>query len=125
MSTREGKRSRPILTPMEAFKRRVTHWSGRLRAQPRQVVVMRMTRKWASCSSRGRVCFARELLYLPVPDQDFVIVHELLHLRHPNHGRVFRSLLSAYVPGWRKQNDGLRTTRRTLPSTASLVNVER
>lgn len=125
MSTREGKRSRPNLTPMEAFKCRVTHWAGRLGAQPRQVVVMRMTRKWASCSSSGRVCFARELLELRVPDQDFVIVHELLHLRHPNHGRVFRSLLSAYVPGWRKRNDGLRTSRRALPSNASLMSVKR
>ena len=34
--------------------------------------------------------------------QDFVIAHELLHLRMPNHGRLFKALMSAHVPGWRE-----------------------
>jgi len=34
--------------------------------------------------------------------QDFVIVHELLHLRYSNHGRMFKALMSAHVPGWRR-----------------------
>jgi predicted metal-dependent hydrolase len=34
--------------------------------------------------------------------QDYVIVHELLHLRVPNHGKLFKSLLTAYLPGWRR-----------------------
>lgn len=33
--------------------------------------------------------------------QDFVIAHELLHLRIPNHGKVFKALMSVHVPGWR------------------------
>ena len=117
-------RSAPALTPMETFKHRVAHWSRRLRAQPRQIAVLRMTRKWASCSTRGRVCFARDLLDLPDRAQDYVIVHELLHLKHPNHGRVFRSLLSAYLPGWRNTNERLRATHRGLrsPSAPETLN---
>lgn len=127
MSATHSSRSRcaAALTPMETFKHRVAHWSGRLRAQPRQVAVLRMTRKWASCSARGRVCFARELLELPERTQDYVIVHELLHLKHPNHGRVFRSLLSAYVPGWKKQNARLRGTHGSLRSSAAPETLER
>ena len=53
------------LTPMAAFKLRVGFWAAKLRAQPREVVLMRMSRKWASCSRRGRVCFARDLLDQP------------------------------------------------------------
>ncbi len=107
MSSRRGTRSRAVLTPMEAFKRRVIHWSTRLRAKPREVIIMRMTRKWASCSTRRRACFARDLLDLSSREQDYVIVHELLHLRHPNHGRVFGALVQAHVPGWRKLAAGL------------------
>jgi predicted metal-dependent hydrolase len=105
---------------MEAFKRRVTRWSGRLRAQPREIVVMQMSRKWASCSTRGRVCFARDLLDRPTCEQDYVIVHELLHLRHPNHGRVFGALVQANLPGWRKVAARLPVRpRRTTTKTAS------
>lgn len=90
-----------LLSPMEEFRHRVAQWSRRLQAQPRQIMVMRMTRKWASCSTRGRVCFARDLLELPPRLQDYVIAHELLHLRHANHGRVFYALLKAHLPRWR------------------------
>lgn len=34
--------------------------------------------------------------------QDYVVAHELLHLRVPTHGRLFKSLLSAHVPNWRE-----------------------
>ena len=99
---------RVLLTPMEEFRHRVAQWARRLQAQPRQIMVMRMTRKWASCSTRGRVCFARDLLDLPPRQQDYVIAHELLHLRHPNHGRVFHALLSAHLPDWRKSHASLK-----------------
>jgi hypothetical protein len=59
-----------------------------------------MTKKWASCSSKGRVCFSTDLIQEPKTFQEFVIVHELLHLQVPNHGRLFKSLMNAYLPGW-------------------------
>jgi len=84
------------------LKRRVEHWAKRVRVAPTQVRIQQMSRKWASCSSRGWCTFARDLLDEGATFQDYVIVHELLHLKVRNHGRVFRSLLSAHVPGWRK-----------------------
>lgn len=85
------------LTPMECFKKRVATWARRLRAQPRQVYVMPMRHKWASCSALGRVCFSRELLERSTAEQDYVIVHELIHLRHPNHGLVFKAMMRAHL----------------------------
>jgi predicted metal-dependent hydrolase len=55
-----------------------------------------MARKWASCSPSGRICFSRDLISAELDFRTYVIVHELLHLRYPNHGRVFRRLLSAF-----------------------------
>jgi len=64
---------------------------------------------------RAAVFDRRQQLTLELADakpgfQDFVIVHELLHLRVPKHGRVFRALMTAYVPGWRK-HDATRRLR--------------
>jgi predicted metal-dependent hydrolase len=59
-----------------------------------------MTRKWGSCSTRGVVTLAADLGSESRSLQDTVIVHELLHLKIPNHGRVFKALMTAHVPGW-------------------------
>jgi predicted metal-dependent hydrolase len=82
--------------------RRVEHWSVRLKVAPRIVRVQRMTRKWGSCSTSGIVTLATDLADEPQCFQDFVIAHELLHLRVPNHGRLFKALMTAHLPGWRK-----------------------
>lgn len=75
---------------------------NRLRVQPRCVRVQPMTRKWGSCSAAGTVTFATALLAEPAEFRTYVIVHELLHLRVPNHGRLFRSYLGAYLPGYQR-----------------------
>jgi predicted metal-dependent hydrolase len=98
MTTAVRSSPRPIRTPMELFRRRVSLWAARLRSQPREVRVLVMRHKWASCSARGRISFSQDLLTRTSIEQDYVIVHELLHLRHPNHGRVFRALLTAALP---------------------------
>jgi len=59
-----------------------------------------MRAKWASCSPAGRLTFSHDLLREMRAFQEAVVVHELLHIRVPNHGRLFKSLMSAYVPDW-------------------------
>lgn len=103
---------------MESFKHRVDRWAARLHAPPREVHVMRMTRKWASCSARGRVSFTRDLLFQPLRFQDYAIVHELLHLKHPNHGRVFKALLTVHCPHWRITHALRRNYPRHMQSAA-------
>lgn len=65
-----------------------------------------MVRKWASCSTSGTVTFSVDLLGEPEGFQDVVIVHELVHLLVPNHGRLFRSLMKAYIPDWERHARG-------------------
>src|SRR5206468_2925718 len=90
---------RPLeeVVPAEVFKAEVRHWARQIGVEPREVHVRPMTRKWASCSSAGRLTFSAELLREPTAFRAEVIAHELLHLRIPNHGRVFRALLRAYL----------------------------
>lgn len=87
---------------VQSFKHKVRLWAEKLRVQPGQIRVQKMTRKWASCSTRKWVTFSEELLHEPIGFQDYVIVHELLHLKIPNHGKLFKSFLSAHLPGWKR-----------------------
>src|SRR5579871_98851 len=85
-----------------AFKEKVLVWATKVRVKPGQIRLQKMTAKWASCSPTGRLTFSEDLVRESGSFQDYVIVHELLHLKIPNHGKLFKSLLSAHVPGWRR-----------------------
>jgi predicted metal-dependent hydrolase len=84
----------------ESFKAAVRDWCARLKVEPSQVRIQKMTNKWASCSTKKCVSFSEDLLKRQQDFQEYVIVHELLHLRVSNHGRLFRSLMSLYLPNW-------------------------
>ena len=92
------KRRNPNAEAVAEFRARVEHWSKEIRVRPRQVRLQRMHRKWASCSTAGTVSFNLDVLDQPAAFRDYVIVHELLHLKVPNHGKLFKSLLRAYLP---------------------------
>lgn len=60
-----------------------------------------MKKKWGSCSIAGIVTLALDLTYEDASFQDYVIAHELLHLKVPGHGRLFKALMTAHIPRWR------------------------
>ncbi len=82
------------------FKQRVYDWSRKLDVEVAWLGIRPMRRKWASCSTKGHLNFNSELLHKDRKFQDYVIVHELLHLRVPNHGKLFKSLMRAHLGEW-------------------------
>jgi predicted metal-dependent hydrolase len=93
------------ITPAQELRRRALAWAVKLRVNPRVVHVRDMRRKWGSCSVKGTITLSWDLTRQEPRFQDFVLVHELLHLRVPNHGRLFTALMSAHVPDWRRFAD--------------------
>jgi predicted metal-dependent hydrolase len=83
--------------PASILVAEVETWAKRIGIKPKEIRIRTMKRKWASCSSRGRLTFDATLLRQPARFRAQVIVHELLHLKVPNHGKLFQSLLKAYL----------------------------
>jgi predicted metal-dependent hydrolase len=81
----------------EEFKSRVLEWASKLDVNARSIYVRPMRRKWASCSTTGTLSFNDELLGMDKKLGDYVIVHELLHFSVPNHGKLWKSLMCAYL----------------------------
>jgi len=70
--------------------------------------VRTMKSRWGSCSGRGVITLNTELIRLPDRFTRYVILHELCHLRHHNHGARFYALLTELDPEWRVVRKELR-----------------
>ena len=79
------------------LKSRVMEWAAKLEVKVRGLYVRPMRNKWASCSTAGTLSLNDELLDMARDLGDCVIVHELLHLRVPNHGKLWKSLMRVYL----------------------------
>ncbi len=90
----------------------VRAWAARMNVRITQIHLRSMTRKWASMSRGGRITLNTDLLTLPKELGEFVIVHELAHLLVPNHGKVFKSFLTAYLPDWESRQAALQQVPR-------------
>lgn len=87
----------------------VGYWADRIGVKVKQIHLRQMRRKWASISMNGRLTLNTELLNLPKTLTEFVIVHELVHLLVPNHGKLFKSFMSAYLPDWEERQNRLKS----------------
>jgi hypothetical protein len=85
------------MIPVQDFKTEVRNWAEEIGVEPKEIHVREMKRKWASCSSKGRLTFSYALLNKTVEERSTAIVHELLHLRYETHNKMFKSLLSMHL----------------------------
>jgi predicted metal-dependent hydrolase len=86
----------------DIFTRRIneiTEWVGWLRKAPSWRLV-RMKTQWGSCSPTGTILLNPHLVEAPRECIDYVISHELCHLREHNHSARYYRLLAKIVPGW-------------------------
>jgi predicted metal-dependent hydrolase len=75
--------------------------------------------RWGSCSPAGNLTLNWKLLMAPEEIIDYVIVHELSHLRHMNHSKKFWEMVEHYCPNWRKYRKWLVTHEDELKARAS------
>jgi predicted metal-dependent hydrolase len=75
--------------------------------EPVRVQIGDQRSRWGSCSTRGTLSFNWRLVLAPFDVLDYVVVHELCHLREPNHSRRFWKLVEQRRPDWRAQRDWL------------------
>lgn len=93
----------------------IRHWAVRIGVKAPAVYFRAMRTKWASMSTGGRMTMDTGLLTVPKDLGEFVIVHELVHLLAPNHGRVFKAFMHAYLPDWQERAARLKSyARRTI-----------
>jgi hypothetical protein len=88
-------------------------WQEKLNIKANRIQIMKMKNKWSSCSTKGNITLNNELTKLPKQLAEYAILHELLHLVAPNHGKTFKALLSAYMPNWEELHKELVNAKQS------------
>lgn len=90
------------------FHERLIHWSMRMRLAPRILRFKRLKSRWGSCSSKDAINLNYRAIQLPPECIDAILVHELAHLEHLNHGPRFWKLVKSYVPDYEARDAIIR-----------------
>ena len=95
-----------------AVHARLAHFNTHYNHTVRRVFIKNSKSRWGSCSSAGNLNFNYKLLFLPPEVLDYVVVHELCHLKEFNHGPEFWLLVEQVLPNHKDLLRQLRVAER-------------
>ena len=87
---------------------RVATFAARMGVTPTGVRITGAQKRFGSCSGKNRLCFSWRLMQYPPEAIDYVVVHELAHVRHHNHSAAFWAFVEAVMPDYRRRQALLR-----------------
>lgn len=93
----------------EYLPQRVEYFSNLMKLYPAKLNFRKTKRQWGSCSSKKTISLNTSLMKLRVELIDYVVVHELAHLKHMNHSKEFHNLTQIYLKNAKKLRDELKT----------------
>ena len=92
-----------IARAKEYLPMRVDYWSGIMGLTPTGLKITSARTRFGSCSGKNSLCFSWRLMQYPPEAIDYVVVHELAHIRHHDHSPAFYALIERYMPDWRER----------------------
>ena len=92
----------------ERLPERVAHWRVRVGVDLPRIVIADQQKRWGSCDRSGTVRLNWRIIQAPMRLIDYVVVHELVHLRHADHGSAFWRALSVVMPDYERRREDLR-----------------
>lgn len=92
----EEKRLR--LLAHEVIPQKVAFYSAVMGLHPSGIRITSAKTRFGSCSAKNSLCFSWRLMQYPMEAVEYVVVHELAHIRHKNHGKAFHDTVAAVLP---------------------------
>ena len=93
---------------------RVAHFSELMQLTPTGVKITSAAARWGSCSGCNSLCFSYRIALLPPELMDYIVVHEIAHIKVKNHSPRFYALVERYMPDYQERVARLRTAGRKL-----------
>ncbi len=95
----------------ERVKYFMAHYGVRHGISVGKIAIRNQKSRWGSCSKKGNLNFNYKLVFLTPEMRDYVIVHEICHIKEFNHGRDFWALVAETIPEWKKLRKALRNLK--------------
>ncbi|MBS3921010.1 MAG: M48 family metallopeptidase [Deltaproteobacteria bacterium] len=98
----------------EIIAGRVDYYSNRLHLFPKEIRITSAKSRWGSCSRDNRLSFSWRMVMAPLTVIDYILIHELAHIKEKNHSGRFWSYLESILPDYRRQRLWLKENGRRL-----------
>ncbi len=93
----------------QVFQECVAHFAPLMQVNPSELRLTSARTRWGSCTSRGVVRLNWRLVKMPLPLIDYVVVHELAHLRQMNHSAAFWQVVAEVCPDYTERRKALKS----------------
>ncbi len=87
---------------------RTAWWAQRMGVKPAGVKITSARTRFGSCSAKNSICYSLYLMQYPPEAVDYVVVHELAHIRHKDHSPAFYAEVARWMPDYRRRQALLR-----------------
>ena len=89
-------------------------WSKNMNLFPNNIVYRYAKKKWASCSCDNILSFNPEIMKLPPHCIEYIVVHEIGHIKHKNHSKEFWSFIAIYIPNYKNIMEEIKNMSKNL-----------
>ena len=97
------------------FASRLAHYAGLMGVPTPPLRLSSARTRWGSCNHRGHIALNWRLIYMPLPVIDYVVAHELGHLKEMNHSPRFWSVVGSLCPDWQSRRQELKQLALHIP----------
>lgn len=104
----EEERERLIKLAKAVLPQKVKQYALLMGVEPARIAITGAEKRFGSCSGKNRICFSWRLMRYPEAAVDYVVVHELAHIRHKNHGGDFYAFIENILPDYKEREKLLR-----------------
>lgn len=104
----DEQRDELIRLAKEILPGKVERFGAAMGLHPTGITITGAQKRFGSCSAKNRICFSWRLMMYPEEAVDYVVVHELAHIRHRDHSRAFYACVEEILPDWRERRAMLK-----------------
>lgn len=104
----DSDREKYIETAQRVLPKKTEYWSKIMGLSPSYVKITSAEKRYGSCNSKNGICYSYRLAAYPEKAMDYVVIHELAHIKYKNHGKEFYSLIEKYMPDYKEAEKILR-----------------